>query len=241
MIKAVILAAGKGKRMRHLTRETPKPLLPIHGKPILERLIEQLRDEAAIREIFIVIGYLGGKIREHFADGAAWDVSLSYGIQQEQNGTGKAPEPARDWVGSSRFLLTNGDCYLSPGTFAHLISEFREDGVIALKESTELIHGGAVELSPHGHLSRIVEKAEAGTVQTPWLNAGIYGLDPRLFDYTARLQLSPRGEYEITDALNAMAAQDLRIKGVPLPGQWTDVRDPETLSTLDRDQHDEIH
>ncbi|MEM6821510.1 MAG: sugar phosphate nucleotidyltransferase [Verrucomicrobiota bacterium] len=233
-MKAVILAAGKGKRMRHLTQETPKPMLEIGGKPILEHLICGMRDFAEIRDFFIVTGYLGDQIRRYFENGTSFGVSIEYGIQEVQNGTGKAPEVAKEWVGTSSFLLANGDMKIDPNTFRNVIAQFKEDGFIALKEANELVHGGAVLLNSEEFLEKIVEKAETGSVATSWLNAGLYGLPNQAFSYMEQLELSPRGEYEITDALNAMARDGLKLRGIPLSGMWADVRDPETLAQLNQ-------
>ena len=89
--KAVILAAGKGTRMGELTREIPKPMLEVKGKPVLQRIVEGLRDAAKITEIFIVTGWRGEVIRDHFGDGSRFGVKVAYGEQVVQDGTGKAP------------------------------------------------------------------------------------------------------------------------------------------------------
>lgn len=233
-MKAVILAAGKGKRMRDLTQSTPKPLLPVYGKPILVHLIESLRKFAGVQEIMVIVGYLGEQIRDCLGDGSSLGMRVQYGVQETQNGTGKAADPAREWLNGSPFLLTNGDLMMTPSAFADLTTAPGDDGFIALKESTELVHGGAVLLDDRGYLNRIVEKAAQGAVATRYLNAGVYGMPGCVFEYTSRLDLSPRGEYEITDALNAMAADGLRIRGHVLRGDWADVRDPETLQELNQ-------
>ena len=107
-MKAVILAAGKGTRMGELTQEVPKPMLKVRGKPILEHIILGLVG-AAIRDIFIVTGYRAETIESYFNDGRKLGVRLAYGRQEVQDGTGKAPELAKDFVGTSSFVLTYGD------------------------------------------------------------------------------------------------------------------------------------
>src|SRR5271170_822185 len=101
--KAVILAAGRGTRMGELTKEIPKPMLEVDGKPVLEHIIEGLRDEAKIHDLFIIIGWQGHVIRDYFGDGRRWNVNIAYGEQKVQDGTGKAPEVAREWVGEEPF------------------------------------------------------------------------------------------------------------------------------------------
>src|SRR5271170_5837716 len=146
-MKAVILAAGKGTRMADLTKNLPKPMLDVEGKPVLEHIVEGLRDEAGIKDFFIITGWCGNVIRDYFCDGKKWNVTIAYGEQVVQDGTGKAPELAKDWVGQDNFLLTYGDILLRPPTdYKLLVEAFREDGVIAVTKvkDEELAKGGAV-------------------------------------------------------------------------------------------------
>src|SRR5882724_364876 len=107
-MKAVILAAGKGTRMKELTREIPKPMLPWKGKPILEHILDGLL-QAGIRDVFIVTGFRGDVIEDHFGNGSKWNARITCGRQETQDGTGKAPEVARAFVGAASFILTYGD------------------------------------------------------------------------------------------------------------------------------------
>ena len=233
-MKAVILAAGKGTRMGDLTANLPKPMVRVEGKPVLEHIIEGLRDEAGIRDFFIIIGWCGHVISDHFGDGKRWGIRISYGEQKVQDGTGKAPEIAQSWVGRDRFLLTYGDILLRPPTdYALLVEAFKEEGVIAVKDGEDLTKGGAVVLSPEGFMNDIVEKGASTQIPpNAYYNAGIYLLTPRIYDYTAKLEKSPRGEYEFTDALKASVKAGDRLRGVTLRREWADVRDPSVLAEL---------
>src|SRR6185503_19670959 len=108
LMKAAILAAGKGTRMKELTNEIPKPMLKVEGKPILQHIVEGLLT-TGIREIFIVTGFRAEVIENHFGDGSRWNARIQCGRQTVQDGTGKAPEVAKDFIGASPFLLTYGD------------------------------------------------------------------------------------------------------------------------------------
>ena len=236
-MKAVILAAGKGTRMGELTAQRPKPMMEVEGKPVLEHIVEGLRDEAGIVDFFIITGWYGQVIRDHFGDGSRWRVKIAYGEQTVQDGTGKAADPARGWVGADGFLLTYGDILLRPPTdYARLVAAFQEDGVdgvIAVKGGEDLTKGGAVILDDAGFMTDLVEKgARAEVPPNAYYNAGIYLLTPRIFDYTARLEKSPRGEYEFTDALKASVRAGDRLRGVQLQKAWADVRDPGVLAEL---------
>jgi NDP-sugar pyrophosphorylase family protein len=234
-MKAVLLAAGKGKRMGALTERLPKPMVEVHGKPVLEHILTGLRDHTPIRDFFIITGHCAEVIESYFGDGSKFGVRCSYGRQEIPDGTGKAPEIAKAWAGSDPFLLSYGDILIQPQGYAALLAAFEgHDGALSVKGGQELAKGGAVVFDENFLLSDLIEKAEPGTVSTPWYNAGIYVFDPRLFDYTAVLQKSARGEYELTDAIRAMAKAGLRIKGYELPGEWADVRDPQVLQELNQ-------
>ena len=214
-MKAVILAAGKGKRMGDLTASLPKPMVEVEGKPVLQHIIEGLRDEAGIRDFFIIIGWCGHVISDYFGDGSQWGVRISYGEQKVQDGTGKAPEVAQDWIGLDRFLLTYGDILLrQPSDYALLVESFKEDGVIALKDGQDLTKGGAVVLDDVGFMIDLVEKGAGSEIpRNAFYNAGIYLLSPQIFEYTAQLEKSPRGEYEFTDALKASVRAGDQLRG----------------------------
>ncbi len=239
-MKAVILAAGKGTRMGELTATLPKPMVRVGGKPVLEHIVTGLRDEGGIREFFIVIGWCGDVIKDYFGDGRAFGVSITYGSQAVQDGTGKAPEVAKEWLGEAPFLLTYGDILLQPPTdYAILVSSFNKglsigiEGVIALKDGEDLRKGGAVLLNDKKEMVDLVEKG-AFTEPPPnaFYNAGIYLFTPRIFEFTSQLPLSQRGEYELTDALKGLVKSGGRLLGVLLTTQWADVRDPGVLREL---------
>ena len=118
-------------------------------------------------------------------------------------------------MGADKFLLTYGDILLRPPTdYALLVAAFQEDGVIAVKDGEDLTKGGAVILDENGFMKDLVEKGALSEVpKNAYYNAGIYLLTPRIFDYTARLEKSPRGEYEFTDALKASVRAGDKLRG----------------------------
>jgi dTDP-glucose pyrophosphorylase len=248
-MKAVILAAGKGTRMKELTNEIPKPMLRVQGKPILEHILGGLL-AAGIREVFIVTGYRAEVVEEYFGDGAKWSARIGYGRQVVQDGTGKAPELAKEFVGSDNFLLTYGDILVKPETYGQMVRRFGEGdfgGVITVTGSQDVTKGGLNFFDDQFCLTRLVEKPREEQIdqlrregwlksgQTAWYNAGIYIFRPVVFEFTAKLRKSPRGEYELTDAVNALVAAGHRIAGMEIAGRWVDVRDPEVLAQLERE------
>lgn len=248
-MKAVILAAGKGTRMKELTNEIPKPMLRVHGKPILEHILDGLRS-AGIREIFIVTGYRAEVVESYFGDGSKWGARIAYGRQLVQDGTGKAPELAKEFVGVDNFLLTYGDILVKPETYGQMIRRFDEGtfgGVITVTGSQDVTQGGLNFFDDRFCLTKLVEKPSQAQIEqlrregllkpgdTAWYNAGIYIFRPVVFEFTAKLQKSPRGEYELTDAVNALVAAGHAMAGMEIPGRWVDVRDPGVLAQLERE------
>ncbi len=245
-MKAVILAAGKGTRMRELTQEIPKPMLKVQGKPILEHILEGII-ATGIHDVFIVTGWQAETIENYFGDGSKWNARIGYGRQEVQDGTGKAPELAKNFLGAAPFLLTYGDILVKPETYQRMVHRFNEgyfSGLITVTPGQDVTKGGLNFFDEKFCLKRIVEKPSADQVETlrregwlkagepVWYNAGIYIFKPSLFEFTAKLQKSPRGEYELTDAINALLATNHKIAGLEIQGRWVDVRDPEVLAGL---------
>src|SRR5262249_48388477 len=119
--KAVILAAGRGTRMRELTAELPKPMIEVRGKPVLQHIVEGLRD-AGIRELLIVVGYRADAVQDFFGDGSRYKVTIQYETQTMLDGTGRVVELARDFVGSRPFILAYGDILVDPVNYRHLVN-----------------------------------------------------------------------------------------------------------------------
>jgi dTDP-glucose pyrophosphorylase len=160
MMKGVILAAGKGTRMRELTNECPKPMLKVQGKPILEHILGGLLG-AGIRDLFIVTGYRAETIEEYFGDGRRWEARIAYGRQTIQDGTGKAPELAKDFVGADTFLLTYGDILVRPETYPQMIQRFGQGhfaGLVTVTGSEDVTKGGLNFFDDAFCLTRLVEK-----------------------------------------------------------------------------------
>lgn len=248
-MKAVILAAGKGTRMRELTNEVPKPMLKVQGQPILEHIVRGLL-AAGIKEICIITGWREEVIKAHFGDGSKFGAAITYAHQAVQDGTGKAPELARAFVGTDDFLLTYGDILVKPETYQQMIQRFGEDkfsGVLTVTHGEDVTKGGLNFFDESFCLKRLIEKPSAAQVeqlrqegwlkpgQPVWYNAGIYIFRPVVFTFTEKLEKSPRGEYELTDAISALVANGHRLAGLEIVGRWVDVRDPEVLADLEKE------
>ncbi|MEO8044074.1 MAG: sugar phosphate nucleotidyltransferase [Spartobacteria bacterium] len=232
--RAVLLAAGRGTRMRDLTNDLPKPMIAVRGKPILQHIIEGLRG-AGVQQFLIIVGWRAEAVRQTFADGASFGVEISYATQVQQDGTGKVVELAGDFVGSDPFVLGYGDILVDPSNYSRLTTlDNGTEAIVTVKRSDDVSQGGAVFVNESFELIDLREKPKPGEPTSPWYNAGIYAFRPSIFDFTARLERSPRGEFELTDAIRALAQSGKKVQALELTGDWADVRDPEILAQLNR-------
>lgn len=233
--KAVLLAAGRGTRMRELTNEVPKPMLPVHGRPILAHIVEGLR-AAGVAEVLIVVGWRAEVVRGYFGAGANAGVAVHYVTQNTQDGTGRVVELARDFVGADGFVLSYGDILIEPANYRVLATPAAGDeAIVSVKRNEDVSKGGAVFVNERMELTDLREKPGPGEPTSPWYNAGVYFFRPSIFEWTARLQKSPRGEYELTDAIRDLARSGRGVvRAYELAGAWADVRDPEVLASLEK-------
>ncbi|HOX03710.1 MAG TPA: nucleotidyltransferase family protein [Candidatus Paceibacterota bacterium] len=252
--RAVILAAGRGTRMRGMTAELPKPMLRVQGRPILEHIIDGIA-AAGIREFCLVTGYRAESIESHFGDGRSRGLRIEYVRQTVQDGTGRAAGLARDFAGADPFLLTYGDILVRPETYRRMLDRKVEgafDGVLAVTCGADVTKGAIVLFDCDFCLKRLIEKPAPEQIDSlrqegllrpgdpAWYNAGIYLLPPAVFERIDGLERSPRGEYELTDAIVGLQAEGRRMAGLEIAGRWVDVRDPEVLAALQRDMADGI-
>lgn len=235
--KAMLLAAGRGTRMRELTSDIPKPMIPVRGKPILQTIIEGLRD-AGVEEFLVIVGYRKEIVMNHFGDGSAFGVRITYAIQETQDGTGRVINLGREFVGGDPFILSYGDILTDPVNYLRLATIHpHEEALLSVKHSEDVSKGGAVFVNEHFEVIDLREKPKPGEPTSPWYNAGIYTFRPSIFEHAERLTPSPRGEYELTDAIRSQAIEtqstrETRVQAFQLTGEWADVRDPEILANL---------
>jgi bifunctional UDP-N-acetylglucosamine pyrophosphorylase/glucosamine-1-phosphate N-acetyltransferase len=194
---AIILAAGKGTRLRPHTETTPKPLLPVQGRPILDWIIGAL---PPVDRLVVVVNYLAGQIEEYL--GKQTHVKNWITVRQEEpRGTGDALMSCKGAATSDKVMVLNGDDLIGRADLAALAAV---PAGILTHPVNEPESYGVVFRNPDGTLKQIVEK-QKGLTPPQLANIGGYMFPKEVFDLT--LPLSPRGEYEITDAVAQLAAR----------------------------------
>ena len=222
-MKAVVLAAGEGKRMRPLTANRPKVLLPAGPEPLLGRLLRQLAG-AGVRDITLVTHYKAEAVEKYVGDGARWGVRARFARQGAARGTGHAVAAA-DMPDGEPFLILNGDVWLPEGALAQVVAS--GPASVAGARVKDPSTYGVFELHA-GKVTRVVEKPQ--TPPSDLANAGVYYAPAGFATLVRDLEPSPRGELELTDALQASFDATGGWKLVEVR-DWLDVGRPWDLLT----------
>jgi UDP-N-acetylglucosamine diphosphorylase / glucose-1-phosphate thymidylyltransferase / UDP-N-acetylgalactosamine diphosphorylase / glucosamine-1-phosphate N-acetyltransferase / galactosamine-1-phosphate N-acetyltransferase len=215
-MQAIVLAAGEGSRMRPLTSNLPKVMLPVSGRPLLEHIILRAH-EAGVETFVLVVGYGQESVRKYFGDGSRMGVKIQYAVQEKQLGTGNALMAAEDQA-EERFFVLNGD--ILPETGA--LREMAGLGLAVAARRVEDPRRYGVFTVEGGRMISVVEKSSSPP--SDLANAGIYLLDRKIFEALRTVPLSERGEYELTDGLNRIAAEE-RLDVVELE-EWMEIGRP---------------
>lgn len=218
-MKAVILAAGEGTRLRPLTESRPKAMLPVSNRPILEHVVEAVA-EAGIDELVLVVGYRRERIQSYFGDGDAWGVDIEYVVQEKQLGTGHALLRAEEHV-SGPFLALNGDRIVEAEDVARVVDTLGETGETALGVANAARPSDYGVVSLEGEtVVDIVEKPPRHATRSAVVNAGLYGFTPEVFE--ALRETETDGELGVTDGVQRLVSRGT-VAAVRLRGRWLDV------------------
>jgi len=211
-LKAVVMAGGFGERLRPLTNKTPKPLLPVGEKPVIEHIIEQLR-RAGIHDISITTHYHAEKIRDHFGDGSAWGVELSYIHEEQPLGTAGALSMIEDT--DTPLVVINGDILTSVDFRAMLSfhNEHEAELTVGVRKYDFPVPFGVIEADG----SRVVSLEEKPSVSL-FVNAGIYLLEP-----SARRRIQPDRRFDMTDLIDLLLGEDGMVASFPIHEYWADI------------------
>lgn len=211
-LEAVIMAGGQGSRLRPMTETLPKPMLPVGEKPLMEHIVEQLR-EAGVQKVNVATHYLPEKIKEHFGDGSGFGVRLSYLNEERPLGTAGAlglMEPPRETL-----LVINGDI-LTRVDFQAMQDFHREQNAlitVGVRRFEMSVPYGVVE-GEGGFVTSLQEKPSLSF----FVNAGIYLLEPGCFAYL------PAGRrMDMTELIQAVLAEGERVASFPIHEYWLDI------------------
>jgi len=210
-MKAVILAAGKGTRLGKLTDTIPKPLLQLHGEPVLEYILDGIA-KTGITDICLVVGHQDSKIeawinQEYLANFHTnhWrrDLRINFIHQKFLNGTGGALLLTKDWVGKSNSLVTYGDILLSWSVYKRILNKFREKEKYwcLVGNTTDDPSSGAAIYYKEDLVIELIEKPPKDSPYTDLNNAGCYVFTPSIFQLLEETKVSQRGEIELTDPI----------------------------------------
>jgi len=231
-VKAFILSAGLGTRLRALGLDAPKVMAPIGGKPLLQHHFELLRRQG-IREFIVNLHHLPEKITGYFGDGTAFGVKITYSLEPELLGTAGAVKKMEAAVRDETLLVLYGD-NLFHFEVAPLLEFHRARqalATIALWESPEPWTGGVVETDANGRVRRFLEKPDRKEVSTNLINAGIYLLEPAVLDAIPAGQFCDFGK----DVFPKLLAQGNDLYAMKPNAYVQDIGTPERLAKAQRD------
>ncbi len=227
-MKAMVLAAGVGERMRPLTDHLPKPLLPIANRPVMSYILSHLARHG-FDEVIANLHYRAQEIMDCFGDGSRWKVSLRYSYEQELLGTAGGLRRMASFLSAEGLFLAHYGDILTDQNLTSMVAFHRARGAIA----TVLVHQRAgsnsvVSLDGDGRIAGLLERpteAERAGVSSPWVNSGLYVCSPELLE-----EIPADTAYDIPRDLLPKVISTGRIYGFPLGGYRCAIDSPDRLA-----------
>lgn len=221
-MKGVLLHGGHGTRLRPLTHNGPKQLIPVGGKPISQYCLEDMK-EAGVVEVAIILGNIWPeKVVEYYGDGSKLGMKLTYISQGEPRGLAQAVSLAESFVNGDRFVMYLGDNLLKGGITkeAKAFSVSDAHGMVLLSKVEDPQRFGVAQFDGDGKLVRLIEKPKQPP--SPFALVGVYFFTPNIFNAIRQLKPSLRGEYEITDAIQGLLTSGQKVAHSVVEGWWKD-------------------
>ncbi len=223
---ALVIVAGRGTRLSPLSDTKPKSMIPIGGKPALEHLLLTLKD-SGIDDVILVVGYLGDMIKSRFGDGSSLGMNLRYIYQERPLGTGDAVATAKSQIGEDNFLVVYGDLLFSSEIISPLLtSEYTNRNLMFVVKVDDARDYGVINLNQN-RVEEIIEKPTDEMEGSQWINAGIYSMNKTIFECLDRISNSPRGELELTDAINLLIKSGQDVSAIRIDSKdWMEIGKP---------------
>ncbi len=222
-MKAVIMAGGQGTRLKAVTGDRPKPLVPLLGKPLMEYILLLLRSHG-FTKICAAVRYRAQDIMDCFGDGSRLGLKLEYRLEDQALGTAGAVKNCADFCGDEDFLVISGDaaCDFDLQSLMRRHRESHAAVTLALVRHPEPLQYGLAVTQEDGRIRAFVEKPCWGRVVTDLVNTGIYVVSPGVLDL-----VPPNTEFDFAKDLFPLLLQQNRLLlGVPMEGYWCDVGTP---------------
>jgi glucose-1-phosphate thymidylyltransferase len=226
-MKAIILAAGKGTRLRPVTLTTPKPLVPVANRPLIAYAMEMLKG-GGMTEVGIVVNSMESAVVKGIGDGSAFGVNVSYIVQEEQKGLAHAVGLCRDFLAGESFAMFLGD-NIFQDKMEMLLKNFESSEAelqIALGPVPDPSRFG-VAIVEDGRITQLLEKPDPAPSNLAV--AGVYMFRQSIFDAIAKIKPSKRGELEITDAIQEVITSGARVDAYITEGWWIDAGKPNAI------------
>ncbi|MFX0023005.1 MAG: nucleotidyltransferase family protein [Candidatus Hermodarchaeota archaeon] len=201
-MKAVVLCAGYGKRLKPYTDIIQKSMLSVHNKPVLEYILRGLI-HTGLKDIVLVVGYKKEQIYDYFKNGKNLNINIEYIEQRKLNGTGGALLECEKVINNSHFFLTWGDIIVPYSVYKEILNlfEHKHDNFILVSNYTNDPFKGAAVYIKDNYCLDIIEKPPRGESKSKLNNSGIFIFSKEIFEVLNTLKPSKRGEIELTDAL----------------------------------------
>ncbi len=229
-MKSIILAAGKGTRLRPVTLTTPKPLVPVANQPLIAYALGMIRG-AGMEEVGIVVNSLDSAVVKRIGDGKDMGVKVSYIVQEQQLGLAHAVSLCKDFIGDNKvFAMFLGD-NIFQDKMEDLLRTFKDtewEASIALGEVPDPSRFGVGVINEDGSIKELLEKPDPAP--SNWAVAGVYLFRTEsVFNAISRIKPSARGELEITDAIQLMISEGRPVQAYQLDGWWIDAGKPKPI------------
>lgn len=228
-VRAMILAAGRGERLRPLTDTVPKPLVVVGGRPLIEYALDCVA-RAGIRRVVVNLHHLGSQIRDHVGDGSRFGLAVDYSEEAILQDTGGGIRDARRFLDGSTFVTMNSDTIVDVD-LGQLVQAHRDSGAFAtmlLRKDPRQDAFGLIETEPDGRVGRFLGKARpgCGSILEPYMYTGVQVLEPGVFRY-----LTTEGPFSITRvSYPAMLDAGEKVMGRPFDGAWITVGTPAEMA-----------